>query len=232
MDDRCIAVLDSGIGGVITLKKLKEKYPNENFVYFADLKNFPYGNKSEKELKDIAFSNYKRLLSFGVKVVVFACNTLSVTAEECFTNSPVPVIGVKPIARKQGKGLLICTPKTANSVYVQQLKKDADLTVLPQDGLADEIELSFEGKPIDLKKRFLGVSRDYDYLSLGCTHYPFLTKEFEKIFPKSRIISGEELIFDKFNKIVTTANPNRKNGIVLFVGDGRKKAEQLFNRIF
>ena len=54
MDERSIAVLDSGIGGLFTLKLLKEKYPKENFIYFADSKNLPYGSKTKKELEDIA----------------------------------------------------------------------------------------------------------------------------------------------------------------------------------
>lgn len=230
MDERSIAVLDSGIGGLFTLKLLKEKYPKENFIYFADSKNLPYGSKTKKELEDIAEYNCKRLLSFGVKIIVFACNTLSVTVEDKFTAFCVPIIGVKPVAEKCGKGILLCTPKTAESEHVRKLQKTFSIDVFPQEGLAEEIEHSFCGYKIDLESRFKGVDRDYDYVSIGCTHYRFLERKLKDVFYKSRILGGENVVLTKIENNMTTANPKRKNGYVLFVGEGGKNAEKIFNK--
>ena len=49
-----IAVVDSGLGGKNILNACKKLMPNENFVYFADTKNAPYGNKPRRELLKIA----------------------------------------------------------------------------------------------------------------------------------------------------------------------------------
>ena len=90
MDNRCIAICDSGIGGLNLLKRLTESFPYENFVYFADNANLPYGDKEEYQLRKIAVDNYNKLLSFCPKLIVFACNTLSVVSKDLFTSSPVP----------------------------------------------------------------------------------------------------------------------------------------------
>ena len=75
-----IAVFDSGVGGLSVYSKFREALPSENTIYFGDLKNLPYGNKSKEEL--IVFA--KNILDFfkskKVKAVVIACNTSSALA--------------------------------------------------------------------------------------------------------------------------------------------------------
>ena len=48
-----ICFFDSGIGGSTILKEVIKKLPDENYVYYADSKNNPYGNKTKKELSKI-----------------------------------------------------------------------------------------------------------------------------------------------------------------------------------
>ena len=56
MDERPIGIFDSGVGGLTVLKVLQENLPNENFIYFADTLNFPYGEKNKEEI--IELSNF------------------------------------------------------------------------------------------------------------------------------------------------------------------------------
>ena len=46
-----IAVLDSGVGGISVLKELVKTLPEENFIFFGDEKNAPYGTKKKEEVK-------------------------------------------------------------------------------------------------------------------------------------------------------------------------------------
>ena len=41
-----IAVFDSGVGGISVLKSLVEVMPNEDFIYYGDSANAPYGTKT------------------------------------------------------------------------------------------------------------------------------------------------------------------------------------------
>ena len=56
-----IGVLDSGIGGTTVLDKMVELLPNEEYVYYKDTKNNPYGEKSEEELYKIVSEKYNDL---------------------------------------------------------------------------------------------------------------------------------------------------------------------------
>jgi glutamate racemase len=48
MSDGYIAVLDSGIGGISLLAGLTHSLPNQNFLYFGDNDNAPYGNHTKQ----------------------------------------------------------------------------------------------------------------------------------------------------------------------------------------
>ena len=45
-----IAVFDSGVGGISVLKSLVEVMPNEDFIYYGDSANAPYGTKTHSLL--------------------------------------------------------------------------------------------------------------------------------------------------------------------------------------
>ena len=43
---RPIGVFDSGVGGISVLRELVALMPNENFIFYGDSKNAPYGTKT------------------------------------------------------------------------------------------------------------------------------------------------------------------------------------------
>ncbi len=47
-----VAVFDSGVGGLSILQALRAQLPHENFLYFADTLNAPYGEKEEVWIND------------------------------------------------------------------------------------------------------------------------------------------------------------------------------------
>ena len=75
-----VGFFDSGVGGLSVYSKFKKVLPYENTIYFGDLKNLPYGNKTQEQLVSYA----RRILDFfksqKVKAVVIACNTSSALA--------------------------------------------------------------------------------------------------------------------------------------------------------
>ena len=58
-DNRPIAFFDSGVGGLTVFSKVKKLLPNENYLYFGDTKNMPYGEKSEEQLIRFADSIFR-----------------------------------------------------------------------------------------------------------------------------------------------------------------------------
>lgn len=75
-----IGLFDSGIGGVTVLREILKILPNENYIYYSDSKNNPYGDKTEKEVLEICNNIVKKLLEQDCKVIVIACNTASAKA--------------------------------------------------------------------------------------------------------------------------------------------------------
>ena len=56
--EEAIGIFDSGVGGISVLKVLQKELPHENFIFFGDQSNAPYGEKSEEELRELALSAY------------------------------------------------------------------------------------------------------------------------------------------------------------------------------
>ena len=81
-----IGFFDSGVGGLSVLAKFRAVLENENILYFGDLKNLPYGNKSKTELVSFAQNILDFFESKNVKAVVIACNTSSALAYESIKN--------------------------------------------------------------------------------------------------------------------------------------------------
>ena len=56
-----IGVFDSGVGGLTVLKKLIEKYLNNEYIYYGDTKNIPYGdmNNNTTEEKSRLLDNWE-----------------------------------------------------------------------------------------------------------------------------------------------------------------------------
>ena len=234
MDRRCIVVCDSGIGGLGLYNMIAKKLKGQTVLYYADFENLPYGNKSKKELENIAEKNFKKFLPFCPKLVVFACNTLSTNTFNMEFGGSVKTIRVLPKVNKGEKGLLLCTRATANSNYVKTLKKENPLLdVLALDGFAEEIERHVEfGKELDLEKRFEGVDRNYDFVSLGCTHYSLVAEKLKKIFPLSKFLSGESDAFEKIVFFVTTFDTLDHQSETCFVGSGADKVKSLYYKGF
>ena len=57
-----IAIIDSGIGGMCLLPYFFKNLPLKKYVYFADIKNLPYGNKKTSELLEITVKNVKYIV--------------------------------------------------------------------------------------------------------------------------------------------------------------------------
>jgi glutamate racemase len=192
-----VGFFDSGVGGLSVLKQAIYILPRENFIYFGDSKNAPYGTKSIDEVKELSFKAVELLIDKGVKAVVVACNTATSAAIEDLRNyyKDISIIGIEPALkpavelRRRGKILIMATPMTLSERKFSNLVKaygnEAEIEPLPCPGLVELIENGIvNGCEVNsfLKER-LGK---YTYgevasIVLGCTHYPFIKNELNSI---------------------------------------------------
>jgi glutamate racemase len=75
-----IGVFDSGVGGLSIHRDLVARLPQADFIYLADQKNTPYGDKTGEEIVDLTRAGCEALFDAGASLVVLACNTASAVA--------------------------------------------------------------------------------------------------------------------------------------------------------
>lgn len=202
--EKPIGFFDSGVGGISVLKESLKILPNEDFVYFGDSINAPYGTKEVDEVKKLTFNAVDFLLDKGVKVVVIACNTATSAAIDDLREKykDIPIIGIEPalkpaVAVSKGKSVIImATPMTLTEKKFDKLmklyNKEVDIIPLPCAGLVEFIENGIiEGD--EIKEYLEGKLKEFRHLDvaaivLGCTHYPFIRKELMKIVGEKTII--------------------------------------------
>ncbi len=187
-----IAVIDSGIGGATVLRELVRVMPNENYIYFGDSANAPYGTKPVEEVQRLTFATADILFERGIKAMVIACNTATAAAAAQLRQEhpEIPIIGIEPaikpaaLAKEHPTVIVMATPLTLKQekfmTLLHQYTDKAHIIPLPCPGLAELIEGGdFSGERVHeyLKKIFEPFNRDkIDSIVLGCTHYPLITK--------------------------------------------------------
>lgn len=180
MAKKCIALIDSGVGGLSVLSRLCEVLPDEDFVYFADDANLPYGSKTVGELEEIADKAVKTVLErFDADLFVLACNTLTAAAIDGLRNRFADRIFVgcepnltEPVKQGKKKVLVLCTTFTKNSDRIKE-RFVSDAVFLDMPYLADMIENMASDEKIAgyVMERAGKAAEKADCVTLGCTHY-------------------------------------------------------------
>lgn len=195
MQENPIGFFDSGVGGLSVLKYAIEFMPEENYIYFGDSLNAPYGTKTKEEVYSLTENGINNLISQGVKAIVVACNTAtSIAIDELRKKIDIPIISMEPaikpaLEKTNGKVLLLATSVTVKSVRVNKLieKYDVDNRVIkvPCEKLAKKIEEAvFYESDIDtylLELLYPYKNKNVSAIVLGCTHYPFVEKKIKNI---------------------------------------------------
>lgn len=200
--DGNIGVFDSGIGGVTVLSEIIKVLPNENYKYYSDSKNNPYGDKTENEVKQISNNIVNHLIEENCKAIVIACNTASAKAADYLRKKypQIPFIAIEPAYKMvhdyayEGSTLVMATKGTIDSEKFNLLLKKYDnhkTFLLPCVGLADSIE---QGNKDKIRKYLIETISCYknkvENVVLGCTHYPLIKNEIEDVLGKVQFFNG------------------------------------------
>lgn len=211
MRNNPIGFFDSGVGGLSVLRYAIEKMPEENYIYFGDSLNAPYGTKSKEEVFSLTENGVKNLVKQGSKAVVVACNTAtSIAVDSLRKDIKIPIISMEPaikpaLEQTNGKVLLLATSVTVSSKRVNALidKYDIEKRVIkiPCPELAKKIEEAvFKKNVIDeyLNELLSPLKKlDATAVVLGCTHYPFVKENIKKVL-------GSDLkIYDGINGTIS-----------------------------
>ena len=237
-----IGVFDSGIGGISVLAELIRQLPQEDFIFYGDNQNAPYGVREAREIRALSTVCVQHLVDQGVKAVVVACNTASSAAIDHLRGVfSLPSVAMEPAIRpasrmrRQGKILVLATEATlALERYhsrIAELGIAGEVISLACPKFVELVERGIQEEaallPV-IRETFLPArGQQVDVVVLGCTHFIHIQKAIarvvEEFFPGAAIIDGNHgtaVQLDRVLERAGLANHTRRIGRVVLQTSG------------
>ena len=244
MENKKIGIFDSGIGGVTVLKEIIKLLPDEDYIYFSDSINNPYGEKDDNTIIEICDNITQNLINKNCKCIVIACNTASAKAAKYLRNKypNIPIIAIEPAYKMvydyayNKPTLVMATKGTIESEKFHMLYKKYDnhkTYLLPCIGLANIIEDgNLEEITKYLKENISTYKGKVENVVLGCTHYPLIQKEIKEVLGNVQFFNGASNLAKHLKDILIDKKLLEKNsGNIEFFDsqNSKEKEERFFN---
>ena len=225
-----IAVFDSGLGSLSIIRAI-QRISKAEIIFFADKQNYPYGKKSQAQLRTIMQKSIKVLQKrFSPDIIVVASNTPSLMLNLATRK----IIDVKPplkYAQKISKSKQIIILATEAAIkskglteYIKKNNFPKSHKIFKING-SELIDLVESGKFITNKqyckkiiKKVLSdvISKNsIDTITLSSTHLPFLKSLLDKEFPNVEFIDSGYVVAEKVFKIIKN-NQSKRNSLKIF----------------
>lgn len=221
MDNRPIGFFDSGLGGLTCIPYLMKAMPEEKIIYFGDTARTPYGSKATSTIMNFSREIADFLVMSNVKMIVIACNTVSATClEDLRERFPqIPILGIiDPAAKKvaedfgsddnvgiigtkvtiASKAYERCIDEHDGKVNIHEVACPAFVPLIEEGIIENDImDLTIKYYMDDFVK-----NNDLDAVILGCTHYPLIKDNIERIYPDLEIINPSSIIVNDIKKVL------------------------------
>ncbi len=196
-DPRPIGLLDSGIGGLSVLREVCHQLPAESLIYFADEAHLPYGPRPRDEIRGFVAEIADFLIAQNCKLIIIACNAANAAALHSLRtlHPELPIIGmepaIKPAAEATRSGVIgvITTRATyQGELFASVIDRFAANIRVETQVCPELVMLAEQGAPDTPEART--ILENYlrplqaagiDQLVLGCTHFPFLIEQIQRI---------------------------------------------------
>jgi len=221
MDNRPIGFFDSGLGGLTCIPYLMKKLPKERIIYFGDTARTPYGSKAESTIRSFSMEIADFLVKNDVKMIVIACNTVSATCVDMLRKRfpQIPVVGIidpasKYIAENCTQdnrigiiGTKVTIASKAYEISIDSYQKGLNIYEAACPAFVPLIEEGIiENDIMDLTIKYymddFVCQNSLDTVILGCTHYPLIKKNLERIYPDLNIINPSSIIVGTIERIL------------------------------
>ncbi len=242
MKKESIIVFDSGFGGISVLKRLVELMPNEDYVYYGDSANAPYGPRSKEQIQELTLNAISEVeKQYNPKAIVIACNTATAMAKDILQEKypKIPVIGILPAvkaaAEKNSCILVLATAGTISSdtykSIVSEISKYASIVSVAAPEIVHFVENGMKERNIVYQGLTASLlpykTLKFDSVVLGCTHFPFATELISDILGYSvNFIDGSTLTAKQtMAELVKqqTQNSDNASGSIRFMNSMSKK---------
>ena len=217
-----IAIFDAGLGSYTIVETIKKAYPQQDIIYFADRKSFPYGAKTIEQLKTIIENSIEFLLKRGANFIILASNAPSITVLDKIKNKD-KVIGIYPPLKDVmndkkkntliiGAKVMIESPELQDYIkgevgdYYKQfhVENASPLIQLIENGdfinNTTETEKTVQKFINDCEKKFGKL----DSITLSSTHLPWLSSYFKKLIPQAKLYDPADSLVKAIKPYITT----------------------------
>ena len=243
--EKPIGVFDSGLGGVSVLREAIRILPHEDFIYYGDNRNAPYGDRKEQEITKLTMHCAHALARCGAKAILIACNTATATCiEQIRSDLNIPVVSVEPAIKPacmqpgNGKILMMATQATTHLkrylALQARMPTPARVINVPCPGLVERIERGILGEDAfdDLLDQYLSAyhTMQIDGIVLGCTHYALIGRAIARYY-SCPVYDGVAGTVDHLQKKLNIRSENaskREKIDVIFAGSGKIRNEMVF----
>ena len=207
-----IGIFDSGVGGLSVFREIRKILPAENYIYYSDSANCPYGERSQEFIINRCREITEFLLSEGEDIIVVACNTATAAAIKTLrAEYPVKFIGMEPAIKPAAQmtktgvvGVLATAGTLKSDKYLRHKEKYAANIHIAEhvgEGFVELVEKGLTTGPeaVSTARHSLEplIKAGADTIVLGCTHYPFLAEAIKE--------AGVEIAKDKALQIIDPA---------------------------
>ena len=199
-----IGIFDTGIGGLTTVTELQKLLPGEDIVYFGDSARNPYGNRPSDEIVEMTCQMLDFLKGNDVKAAGVACNTISTLLDRYAPKYDFTIVGVvTPVCEMIAKmdlpvvGVIATVATIENGTYQSIITRHSPNTRVLGEGapilanLIDRGDFSQEPLDAEIRKHMDHMLADgpIGHVILGCTHYPIVQENFERLYPSIEFIN-------------------------------------------
>ncbi|MBI1360718.1 MAG: glutamate racemase [Alphaproteobacteria bacterium] len=226
-------VFDSGVGGLTIATELRRAAPDWTVDYAADAGFFPYGVKTDDELRVRLPGLCASLVDIArPDVLVIACNTAStLSLADIRACVAIPVVGtvpaIKPAADLTRTGVIgvLATPGTVKRAYLDDLERQfaAGKTVIRRGsaGLVDMAERAVRGMAPDADAVAYAVQPMFDgpegaridVVVLACTHFPLIREAIAAACPPAvTLIDTGEAVARQALRVAPASTGNDPGG--------------------
>ncbi|MBV9148472.1 MAG: glutamate racemase [Candidatus Eremiobacteraeota bacterium] len=217
-----LGVFDSGLGGLSVVRRLKERVPHHELLFFADQAHVPYGDREPNELASLLARNIHFLNHAGVSMIVMGCNTSCAIAQQFgWPASSAPIVDLIESAalviERQGYrkvGVVATTATVRAKAYSRAITSrvpNARVFEVAEPALVPLVEAGKAGTQ-EAHEAVAAVCdqlpSDLDAVILACTHYPILDLHFADALGE-----GVALIDPAFEQAERAATLAVANGI-------------------
>lgn len=172
--------------------------PDEEFIFYADEDNVPYGTKTREQVLNYVDAAFKFLTAQNVGAIVVACNTATSVAVRLMREKySLPIIGMEPAVKKAldmypaQKVLVTATEITVTGRKIKKLigrlhaEKFVELKSLQRlVDFAERMEFNSAAVEEYLRGEFAAYDfAEFSSVVLGCTHFNYFKDTMRELLP-------------------------------------------------